>query len=232
MGEFRAEKRVVIAHQMEWIRDEGLKKLVKSSIWKKLTNLWPAQLWHDGHHGVLQDYPGRIDFESDTHKVCFYLSLRCAVQIQNPVFQALDLLSSSSLPLCPPSSPKITEWSKLKPPAERKCDCSMLLAQVGLGRKHILSQLVQSRPNSLTVHCNRLIVIFIMCLMVIVIMCLSLSHHPQLVVTVSISVTFYDCQCNYLFYNVCLITFGTLHMRGGQFPTSIISWNTLFKFIS
>ena len=78
MGEFRAEKRVVIAHQMEWIRDEGLKKLVKSSIWKKLTNLWTVQLWHDGHHGVLQDYPGRVDFKCDTHKVCFYLSLRYA----------------------------------------------------------------------------------------------------------------------------------------------------------
>ena len=135
----------------------------------------------------------------DTHKVCFTFPCAMRFKIQNPVFQALDLLSSSSLPLCPPSSPKITEWSKLKPPAERKCDCPMLLAQVGLGRKHILSQLVQSRPNSLTVHCNRLIVIFIVCLMVIVIMCLSLSHHPQLVVTVSISVTFYDCQCHYFF---------------------------------
>ena len=35
-----------------------------------------------------------------------------------------------------------------------------------------------------------------------------------------------------LFFYKQLLSFGTLHMRGGQFPTSIISWNTLFKFIS
>ena len=120
--------------------------------------------------------------------------------IQNTVFQALDLLSSSSLPSCPPSSPKITECSRLKPPAERKCDCpSVTCASRAWQETHILSQLVQSRPNSVAVHCNRLIVIVIVCLIVIVIVCLSLSHHPQLAVTVSISVTLYDCQSHYFF---------------------------------
>ena len=36
MGEFRAEKRVVIAHQMEWIRDEGLKKTSEIQYLKKV----------------------------------------------------------------------------------------------------------------------------------------------------------------------------------------------------
>ena len=62
MGEFRAEKRVVIAHQMEWIRDEGLKNLVKSSIWKSR----PISDQPNSDMMGIMNF-SMIEFECDTH---------------------------------------------------------------------------------------------------------------------------------------------------------------------
>ena len=141
----------------------------------------------------------RIDFEYDTHRVCFYLSLRYA--FSHPK-SSVPSSGTSVIIIVAVLSTIITKnhWVfKVETSSREKMRLPKLLAQVGLGRKRILSQLVQSRPNSVAVHCNRLIVIVIVCLRVIVIVCLSLSHHPQLVVTVSISVTLYDCQCHYFF---------------------------------
>ena len=132
MGEFRAEKRVVIAHQMEWIRDEGLKKLVKSSIWKS----WPISESPNSDMMDIMDF-SRIDFEYDTHRVCFYLSLRYA--FSHPQ-SSVPSSGTSVIVIVAVLSTIISKnhWVfKVETSSREKMRLPKLLAQVGLGRKRI-----------------------------------------------------------------------------------------------
>ena len=171
----------------------GVEKPSEIQYLKKSTNLWPAQLWHDGHHELLQD---RIWM---WHTLSLFLPFLALCFFTSKI-QCSRLWTFFHHHRCRhvrhhhQKSLSVQGWNLQQ---RENATAQVLLAQVGLGRKRILSQLVQSRPNSVAVHCNRLIVIVIVCLMVIVLVCFPVSHHPQLVVTVSISVTSYACQCHY-----------------------------------
>ena len=133
--------------------------------------------------------------------------------IQNTVFQALDLLSSSSLPSCPPSSPKITECSRLKPPAERKCDCpSVTCASRAWQETHIepigpiTPKLCSCSLQSSDCHCH----------------CLSEGHCHSVLVIISSSPI--GCHC----LNISDIVWLSMSLFF-LFTMSAYMWDSLYE---